>query len=138
LVPCSIYFVPIKETFKGKNYHKLYSDAIVNNKPRNEAIVNIAKKMKETKNMTTLILIQRIEHGEMLLEMLNKQLPQKANIINVQDDKTGKQVAIRVKNIEFLSGKDDAVRRKAVIQAVKEKKVEILIGSTIADKLLSA
>jgi superfamily II DNA or RNA helicase len=134
LVPCSIYFVPIKEVFKGKNYHKLYNDAIVNNKVRNEAIIKIAKKMKETKDMTTLILIQRIEHGEALMAELVKQFPKSANIITVEDDKTGKQVAIRVKNIEFLSGKDDAIRRKAVIQAAKEKKVDILIGSTIADE----
>ena len=134
LVPCTIYFVPIYETFKGKNYNKLYNEAIINNEKRNDAIVKIAVKMNKIKKRTTLILIQRIEHGENLLKKLTKILPVKANVINVEDDKNGKKVAVRVKSIEFLSGKDDAIRRKAVLQAVKEGKVEILIGSTIADE----
>lgn len=133
LVPCTIYFVPIKQTFKGKNYHKLYDEAIVNNKERNESIIKIALKMKETKDRTTLILIQRIEHGEKLQEMLFEKIPQTASMVTVEDDK-GKKTTVRVKNIEFLSGQDDAIRRKAVLQAVKDRKVEILIGSTIADE----
>lgn len=133
LVPCTIYFVPIKQQFKGKNYHKLYNDAIVNNDDRNKAIVKIATMVKTKKNATTLILIQRIEHGETLQRMLLEKLPLKTNIMTIEDDK-GKKTAVRVKNVEFLSGQDDAIRRKAVLQAVKEKKVDILIGSTIADE----
>lgn len=133
LVPCTIYFVPIKQVFKGKNYHKLYDEAIVNNVERNESIVKIALKMKDTKQKTTLILIQRIEHGEKLQQMLFEKIPQTATMVTIEDDK-GKKVAVRVKNVEFLSGQDDSIRRKAVIQAVKDKKVDILIGSTIADE----
>lgn len=133
LVPCTIYFVPFKQQFKGKNYHKVYEDAIINNKERNESIVKIAVKMKNTKNTKTLILIQRIEHGEKLQEMLSKKIEPKAKVINVTND-NGKQFAIRVKNVEFLSGQDDAIKRKAVFQAVKEGFVDVLIGSTIADE----
>ena len=134
LVPCTIYFVPMKKQFQNKNYHKLYDQAIVNNEERNRAIIKIASQMKKTKDRITLILIQRIEHGEKLLDMLSKEFPINANMITVQDDRNGKMVSIRVKNIEFLSGQDDALRRKAVLQAVKEKKIDILIGSTIADE----
>lgn len=137
LVPCTIYFVPIKQQFKGKNYHKLYEEAIIKNKERNKSIVKIALKMKVTKNTKTLILIQRIEHGEMLQKMLLEKIEEKAKIINVTND-NGKQFAIRVKNVEFLSGQDDALKRKAVFQAVKEGFVDVLIGSTIADEELSA
>lgn len=137
LVPCTIYFVPFKQQFKGKNYHKVYEEAIINNAERNNAIVKIAVQMKNTKNAKTLILIQRIEHGEKLQEMLSKKIEPKAKVVTVTND-NGKQFAIRVKNIEFLSGQDDAIRRKAVFKAVKEGFVDILIGSTIADKYLSA
>ncbi len=134
LVPCTIYFVPINEIYKGKNYHKIYNDAIINNDVRNDAIIKIAVKMNKINHRKTLILIQRIEHGEKLLERLSKEFEITANIVTVEDDRTGKQVAVRVKNIEFLSGQDDSIRRKAVLQAAKEGKVEILIGSTIADE----
>lgn len=134
LVPATIYFVPMKQVFKGKNYHNVYQQAIVDNEERNKAVVTIATKMLETKQMTTLILIQRVEHGEKLQEMLFKKIPQKTFTITVDDPKNGKPTMVRVKNIEFLSGQDEALRRKAVIQAVKEKKCQILIGSTIADE----
>src|SRR3712207_3695626 len=70
LVPASIYFVPITAQFKGKNYHKVYNEAIVNNEYRNNAIVKIALKMKDIKNTTTLILIKNIAHGEKLQKLL--------------------------------------------------------------------
>ena len=134
LVPTTIYFVPMKQVFKGKNYHNVYQQAIVDNEERNKAIVTIATKMLQTKKMTTLILIQRVEHGEKIQEMLFKKIPQKTFTITVDDPKNGKPTMVRVKNIEFLSGQDEALRRKAVIQAIKEKKCQILIGSTIADE----
>ena len=134
LVPCTIYFVPIKQVFPGKNFQKLYKKAIVENKERNEAIVKIAYKMLTTKNMTILILIQQVKHGEELQKMLFDLIPEESFSAKVQDPKSGKHTLVRVKNIEFLSGQDDAIRRRAVIQATKEKKVKILIGSTIADE----
>ena len=137
LVPATIYFIPIKEMFKGKNYHEVYKNAIVENKERNRAIVKIAKKMHE-RDAAILILIQRIEHGEILLEMLNKIIPIETFAMTVNDPKNGKPTMVRVKSVEFLSGKDDALRREAVLQAVREKKCRILIGSTIADEGMDA
>lgn len=134
LTPATIYFVPMKQQFKGKNYHKIYNDAIVNNEERNKAIVTITKKMRETRDASVLILIQRVEHGEKLQEELFKIYPQQSFSMTVEDPKSGKPTLVRVKNVEFLSGQDDALRRKAVIQACKERKCKILIGSTIADE----
>ena len=134
LVPCTIYFVPIKQVFPGKSYHSVYKKAIVENQERNEAAVKIACKMNKMRDSTTLILIQHVKHGETLQEMLFKKIPEESFTVTVENPKTGKEQLVRVKNIEFLSGKDDAIRRKAVIQATKEKKVKILIGSTIADE----
>ena len=133
LVPATIYFVPMKEIFKGKNYHEVYKNAIVENRERNNAIVKITQKMHE-KGSITLILIKQIEHGEILLDMLSKKIHIKTFTMTVDDPKNGKSTIVTVKNIEFLSGKDDALRRKAVLQAVREKKCQILIGSTIADE----
>jgi superfamily II DNA or RNA helicase len=134
LVPCTIYFVPMKQVFPGKNYHSLYKKAIVENKDRNKAIVKIAKKMLDTQQKTTLILIQQVAHGELLQKELLKLIPEESFTVKVQDPKSGKWQLVRVKNVEFLSGQDDAIKRKAVIEAAKEKKVKILIGSTIADE----
>jgi superfamily II DNA or RNA helicase len=134
LVPCTIYFVPMKQIFPGKSYHNLYKKAIVENKERNKAIVKIANKMCITQNKTVLILIQQVAHGEFLQQELLKLIPEESFTVKVQDPKSGKWQLVRVRNIEFLSGQDDAIRRKAVIEAAKEKKVKILIGSTIADE----
>ena len=134
LVPCTIHFVKINQQFKGKNYHQVYNNAIVNNLERNENIVTIAKKMYD-KDKKTLILIKNIEHGEKLLDMLQKIIEPKFSIINVNNK--DKEVAVKVNNIEFLSGKDDALRRRAVLQGVKDGLVDILIGSTIADEGLT-
>jgi superfamily II DNA or RNA helicase len=134
LVPATIYFIPMRQAFKGKNYHHVYQQAIVDNEERNNAIVKICLKMKETRNTTTLILIQRVEHGEKIQKMLFEKIKQESFTVSVNDPKTGKPTLVRIKNIEFLSGQDDALRRKAVIDAVKEKKIQILIGSTIADE----
>ena len=75
-----------------------------------------------------------MEHGEKLQEALWKIYPQESFSITVDDPKNGKPTLVRVKNVEFLSGQDDALRRKAVIKACKERKCKILIGSTIADE----
>ena len=45
-----------------------------------------------------------------------------------------KETLVRISSVEFLSGKDNALRRAAVIKGVKEGFVKILIGSTIADE----
>lgn len=134
LVPCTIYFVPIKQIFKGKNYNKLYKDAIVNNTERNMIACKIALKMYKTKNATILMLIQQVEHGENLLNILSKYMNIEKKAISVKDPKTQKDTLVMVSNIEFLSGKDKPLKREAVKQGVKDGFVKILIGSTIADE----
>lgn len=134
LVPCTIYFVPIKQIFKGKNYNTLYKNAIVNNMERNKIAVQIALKMRETKDATILMLIQQVEHGETILNMLSKQINIEKKSISVVDPISQKETLVRISNIEFLSGKDNALKREAVKNGVKEGFVKILIGSTIADE----
>lgn len=134
LVPCTIYIVPITQIFKGKNYNKLYKDAIVNNIQRNKIAVKIALKMRETKDATILMLIQQVEHGETILNMLSKKINIEKKSISVINPMNQKETLVRISSVEFLSGKDNALRRAAVIKGVKEGFVKILIGSTIADE----
>ena len=79
------------------------------------------------------MLIKIVEHGEILLDLISKHTEIKTftqKIIN----KRGNEVEVEVKNVEFLSGKDKFEKRQAVIAAAREGKVDILIGSTIADE----
>jgi superfamily II DNA or RNA helicase len=134
LVPATIYFIPIQKVFRGRQYHRVYEKAIVKNKKRNNAIIKTAIKMREVNNRKILMLVQRLEHGENLRERLVDHLGETSSSVTVKHPKTGRDQLVRVKNIEFLSGEDGALRRKAVIKAVKEGKCDILIGTTIADE----
>lgn len=133
LTPCNIHTVTINDKFKGKQYHKVYSEAIVNNTKRNNIIAKLALKMREKKNAKTLILVKIVEHGNNLLDLISKHMEVKTFTQTIIG-KNGKEVEVEVKNIEFLSGKDNFNKRQAVIRAAKEGKVDILIGSTIADE----
>lgn len=149
LVPCNIYMIQIKGTYQGKTYDTLYKNAIVNNKQRNYYGCKCALKMLKNNNATTLILIKYIEHGEIILDMLQKALCKLGYMKNTGTDKEpvymGKMIKVinpvnkkeqnvMIRFVEFLSGKDDPVRRTAVIEGVKQGIVKILIGSTIADE----
>lgn len=115
LTPCNIVFLPIKDTFEWQgSYHNLYQRAIVKNEQRNNTIVNVATKMVEEQKRTVLILIKDINHGDILKSLLI--------------EKIGKD------KVEFLSGRNNAENRKEVLQSVKNGKIKVLIGSTIADE----
>ena len=133
LVRPKIYFVPILDVFKGKNYNDIYNKAIVDNNHRNGVICKITREMYKRKRKT-LILIKNIKHGELLQERLLKQLGEKVTAMVVKHPKTNVDTTVRVKNVEFLSGSDNSLRRRAVLEAVKEGKCDILIASTIADE----
>ena len=133
LIKPDIYFVPVKQVFKGKNYNEVYNKAIVDNEDRNKMIYKIVKQMHK-RDRKILILIKNIKHGEKMQKALIKRLGEKTQGIVIKNPKTGKDVTIRVKNIEFLSGSDNGLRRKAVMEAVKQKKCDVLIASTIADE----
>lgn len=130
LTPCTINFIQLKDKVKWQgSYDKTYEMAIVNNEERNKKIINIGANMFN-KGKTQLILIKKIRHGEKLLNKFKQQLPYE-EILNydAENDKW-----ITIGNIEFLSGKDDLVKRNAVLQAVKNGFCKILIASTIADE----
>lgn len=124
LTPCKIFFVPFKEKHVWTNYADTYRRAISNNDNRNSMISKLAYGMTYKKGRTTLILVQKIEHGEALIQKLSEL--HEIKMKTVED--------VEVFEIDFLSGRDSAKRRKAVLQAVKDGFTKILIGSTIADE----
>lgn len=128
LTPCSIVFIPIKEEFEWRgSYGDLYQRAIVNNEKRNKMIVNLTVKLNK-KGRTTLILIKNIGHGDYLVDKIRNQMGHEMISVEIEGQ------TVNISTVEFLSGRDDALRRKAVLKATKEKKVKVLIGSTIADE----
>ena len=132
LVPCTIYWVKQKQVFKSRSYQQLYNEAIVNNKQRNNDIITIAEQMRKYKKATILILVQRIEHGNYLLEKLRKKLGNNTKYIDFQDGKLKRKVSVN--EIEFLSGQNESSKRNAVMQAIKNGDCHILLATTIADE----
>ena len=132
LVKPEIYFVPIKQVFKGKNYQDIYNKAIVENLDRNKIITKIAYNMY-IRDKHILMLYKNIKHGEKLLDMVSKRIGEKVKPFTIKNPKTNKDVTVRVRNVELLSGNDDTVKRLAVFEAVKIGFCRCLIASTIAD-----
>lgn len=133
LVKPKIFFVPVFEVFKGKNYNDIYNKAIVDNVKRNKMIYKITYQMHKI-NRKVLILVKNIKHGEKIKNDLSKFLGTKSSNVKVINQKNGKETIIRVHNIEFLSGSDNALKRSAVIEGVKQGICQVLIASTIADE----
>ena len=133
LVKPEIYFVPIKQVFKGKNYQDIYNKAIVENLDRNKIITKIAYNMY-IRDKHILMLYKNIKHGEKLLDMVSKRIGGKVKPFTIKNPKTNKDVTVRVRNVELLSGNDDTVKRLAVFEAVKAGFCRCLIASTIADE----
>ena len=133
LVKPEIYFVPIKQVFKGKNYQDIYNKAIVENLDRNKIITKIAYNMY-IRDKHILMLYKNIKHGEKLLDTVSKRIGEKVKPFTIKNPKTNKDVTVRVRNVELLSGNDDTVKRLAVFEAVKAGFCRCLIASTIADE----
>ena len=133
LVEPTIYFVPIKDKFKGKNYQQVYNSAIVLNENRNKIIYKIAQKMYE-KNKHILILFKQVNHGTEIALNLQKIISNKTHPIKIVNPKNNKDVTIMVKEVELLSGSDDTIKRLAVFEAIRQGICRCLVASTIADE----
>lgn len=111
------YFIEINNVNLNKlDYTDAYELGVVDNEYRNKAIVNIVKKeVKAGKNI--LVLVERINHGEILLNMLKKS---------------------GIKKVDFMYGskynssrQDD---RKAVLKSFKDSEIQVLIASSILEE----
>ena len=135
LIKPKIYFVPVRDSFPGNNYARLYAAAITQNTHRNLQIRRIVKELYE-RGRHVLVLVKIIEHGERLLELIKAAIPdadeKKATV--VVDQNTGGESMVRVGRVEFIQGEDGSTRRTAVLNAVKEGTCRVLIATTIADE----
>ena len=133
ITPCQIYWVKEDQIFPGTNYTYVYRDAIMLNVHRNMNIIKIAYQMRKAKDATVLILIQRVEHGAILLQLLQQYINDSSFMLEVSGMGI-KTTSVKVNEIEFLSGSDPAPKRNAVLQAMREKKCKILLATTIFDE----
>ena len=133
LTPCDIMFVEQEDACGwAGSYNKTYVSQIVNNESRNNKIMNIVAKEFDTfkaanRTPSILLLISRCEHGWKLLNMLREKFS------NSNFDYEYKGITYHLNTFEFVDGSADIAYRNAVFQATREGKVQILIGSTIAD-----
>lgn len=97
-----------------KNFIKITELGIVKNDTRNTIITQIAKKMY-TLDKPTLITVNRVEHGEILRDMLAEE-----NVPSV-----------------FLSGDDDSETRQRAIKGMTDGTVKVLIATSIFDEGVS-
>ena len=95
---------------RGASWIKAYQLGIVQNKHRNAAIVYEAERAVRYK-LRVIILVIRKEHGEILLAALTK-------------------AKIKTK---FISGSSSKEQRESALYSLSSGKLEVLIGSTIAD-----
>ncbi|MDO8610945.1 MAG: helicase-related protein, partial [bacterium] len=104
-----IYYIKMKQNNSGPifSYEDDLQLNLINNESRNRHISTIAQTMSE-KNLSTLILISRIEHGK----ILNTMIP----------------------NSVFIYGETDSKKRTETLQMLREKKILICIASTIGDE----
>lgn len=132
LTPVDINFLSVNShcSWSG-NYQATYMKGIVYNEERNKLVVDLAVEHAFLRNHPTIILVSKLEHGQLLLEQLKKK-------IDIQYIKTVyKNREYNLSNIEFLSGSDDIDYREAVFKSIREGKTKLCIATTILDEGLS-
>jgi superfamily II DNA or RNA helicase len=117
LVRPKIYFLDPNELGRYKfikaRFQTIYNEWIVKNKDRNNLILNCAERLMQL-DKTTLITVTRIEHGEILLDLIEKNF-------------SGVPVA-------FIKGEVDKDTRKELLNSIRQRKLKILIGTSLADE----
>jgi len=116
LVPLTIYMLdPNEESkykFVRKSFKSIYDKYIVENDIRNNLIVDSTLRLLEL-GKSTLITVTRLNHGDMLCDML---------------DKAG------VKSIAFIKGEVDSKMRKELLDKVRNKQLNVIVGSVVCDE----
>ena len=103
-----IQIIPMKDTGTVEDtelsYREVYEKFVTENDIRNNMIVELTEKIQKNRSRT-LIIVKDLKHAEILHQ--------------------------RIPNSFKLEGKDDLVTRKKTINAFKDDKVSVLIGTTI-------
>lgn len=108
-----IKFVRVPKTYEStnnNNYRVVYSEYIINNKIRNNIIIEETKKLLD-KNYQTLVLFKNISHGKILSELLdNNNIPH-----------------------EMLNGKNSLEERNEIKNKCLSGECKLVLASTIFD-----
>jgi superfamily II DNA or RNA helicase len=96
--------------FRSTPWPKCYEIGVVHNEERNRSIVYEVSRAKQH-GLPGMILVSRTEHGRILSEMLT-------------------QAGVRV---AFIKGANDQNERKAALNALRDRKVDAVIGTSIMD-----
>lgn len=94
-------------------YQAVYRLGITENDYRNELIAKLTHKLRSSDTGATLIVVNSIEHGDYIKEIL--------------EEEYGEEVY-------YLQGADSTSAREEVINKVRSGEVKILIGTTILDE----
>lgn len=114
---------------RSPTYNQIYRMRISENQVSNKLVTDIAQFFYD-RDMTVLILVRDIVHGEILLSMLKS----KIQFPVVEEYRESKRHKIKkVREIEFLKGPVVSSKRKKTVELFRERKVKILIATSLAD-----
>lgn len=117
LVPLKIYFLDPNELpdykYVSGRFQKVYQKWIVENKDRNNLIVDCTERLLEL-DKTILITVSRISHGKILQDMIGNRL--------------------KGEDVEFIRGEVNKDKRKKLLNSVRDRSLKVLIGSSVADE----
>ncbi len=111
--PTCFFATVDKPELEGKDYQTAYDLGIVNNEKRNDLIVEMVKRERNL-DSNILILVERTQHGEILLDKIKK-LPNSGRV-------------------EFTHGEKDTDYRTNVLKDLKNGKVQVLIATSVLDE----
>lgn len=116
-VKCIFYKLPYDETVKSqvidrKNYKHIWDKAIKESKQRNKAITDVLKHSVDLLQTPSLILVDRVEHGNMLAETIRT----KSNI-----------------DVFEMYGQDSIIVRDMKKDALMKDDINVLVSSVIGE-----
>lgn len=113
LVPPVIRFHPLRHVawMEGERYSDYYKRAVTENDERNGKIAELAIRAARA-DRTVLILVRYISHGRRILDTIKKSYP----------------------SVAFLKGEDATGYRIEVLESLRQKKLMILVATTLADE----
>ena len=109
--PVCILFENTSPELEDSDYQEAYQLGVIESSERNDMILDICIKETESNNKV-LILVERIDHGEILLDLLEP----------------------LEKKVVFTSGQLNSEERQDILDRLRKGKIDILISTSILDE----
>lgn len=118
-----------KVTIENPSYASIYKAKIVESETSNKIITDIAL-YHLNKGESVLILVQQIAHGKIILSKIKEHYTPEV----IDTYKPGpKSQPRKVKEVELLQGDEFSDKRKKIIGHFRDKKIKILVATSLAD-----